>query len=870
MVCGPAGLLNALEVALGLPPVDGYGEIERLISYREALQAHLDRDPSAFYRRSFEVESLSSSRVLLRWRDELRLAGWGPDPVVGDPTPPSRLATFGVVEEAADREDAFRFGSAERMDRVLAALSEGLRSGIDSIVVVDPPESLPAKWRGLLDRLGARWEGELPVEPVAPAGSQLHALQSRLSGIERAAESAADGTVRIVEGRSEVDLARALAQHWCDRRNTGASALIASREGRNRLNGFLGQRDLPLVGARDDQSGGVLSQLLPLSLRLLWVPFDPQAWLEFLLHPAGPVPKGLRFRLARAINEVPGRNNDEWRQAIDRAREKAADDPVRASRIETAVSDWLALPEHPRDEGAPIDVVVGVASRLAGWMHSVGAAKQSDEPDLAFSYLLTARAIEGFARAITRLGRVTPQELERLVNLWLPEAEGGSPSPGELGGPKPFSSPVQILEPVSDLFWWQPSDSGVRRPPWTGEERNWLSSQGVHLVTAEALLEAEEQAGYRAVLQATDSITIFISTGEKGNRVAPIVTRIRAELDAGINEDAPASIHVEPVPVRPLPAPQRWWQFSDPSLLVPRRSESFSSLSKAIDSPYQWLLSYQARLESGALSGFGVGDDAIRRGTLLHELAGKLLDPDPAGGESQTEWVGMNQAELLAWIDRVWPAVLSECGAQYLLPGYEAARNGLIHTARQALWRLVEHLQKAGVRSVEVEKVVTGVPLGDGELNGRIDLVARSPEGTAVIDLKLGGRAKREAELIANRHLQLAVYGHLLRTTEGIEPHAAFFIFGNAALLTRTKAFFPDAFPVKRSNEEDDSEWSGCWEEFLQIWDWRKAQFASGLIEVTTGDTEPDRTPPLEHWAAPEGADAYNEFDALTGWPPTA
>ena len=869
LVCGPEGLLNTLEVTLGLPPVDGGTAIERLISYRETLQVQLERDPGAFYRRSFEVESLSTTRVFLRWRDELRLAGWDPK-LVSEDSKPSRLATFNAVEEASSNEDAFRLGPAERLDRVLSALSEGLRSGIESIVVVDPPGTLPAKWRELLDRLEARYDENLPVEPLAVAGSQLHVLQARLLRISAVSGSEADGTVRLIEGRSEVDLARAIAQRGLEQGNSGKSALIASPVGRNRLNEFLGQRDLPLLGAQEDQSGGVLSQLLPLSLRLLWGPFDPQAWLEFLLHPEGPVPRGLRFRLARAIDAMPGRNNEEWRRAIERTREKSADDPDWASRIERAMSDWLELPEYSREKGAPIDVVIGVASRLAGWMHSVGVAKRSDEPEVAPGWLFTARAIESFARAIGRLERLTPQELERLLSLWLSTAEGGSRLRGELGGPETFSSPAQILEPFPVLSWWEPSESGVRRSPWTTRERSWLAEHGVKLVSAEALLEAEEKAGHRAVLQATESITIFVSTGEKGNRAAPIVTRIRAELDSTVDEDAAAAIPGEAIPVRCLPEPRRWWQLSDPSLLIPRESESFSSLSKAIESPYQWLLNYQGRLETGALFGFGVGDNAIRRGTLLHELAGKLLGPNLETGKPQEDWTAMSQPALQAWIDQVWLSVLAECGAQYLLSGYEAARNSLLHTARQALWRLVEHLQKASVTSVEVEKVVKGVPLGDGELNGRIDLVVSSPEATAVIDLKLGGRAKREAELKDNRHLQLAVYGHLLRETEGIDPNISFFIFGNAALLTRTKTFFPDAFPVSRTNEDDDSEWLGCWEEFLQVWNWRKAQFQTGLIEVTTGDTEPDRTPPLEHWATPEGADTYNDFDALTGWPRTA
>lgn len=865
MICGPEGLLNALEVALGLPPLPGSSEIERLISYREALQEYLKNDPSAFYQRSFEAESFSSSRVLLRWRDELRLAGWAAELEAGEPSP-SRLTTFGAVERAASEEEAFLSGPAERIDRILTALKSGLRSGIDSISVVDPMASLPSKWRELLEALGAQYEEGMPDKPFAPPGSQLHFLQGRLLGIEGSGERAGDDTIRIVEGGSEVDLARAAAQNWTDSGSLLNAVLLVPPDGRSRLNEFLGQRDLSLVGGTEGNPGGVLSQLLPLSLRLLWGPFDPQAWLEFLLHPVGPVPRGLCFRLARAINEMPGRNNREWRRAIERAREKAADDTHQTARIETAISEWFDLPEYPREEGAPTEAVVDRVSRLARWMKSVGLAKQADDPEAAQSWLFTAHAVESFARAIGQLERVIPQDLDRLISLWLSGAERGARSLAELGGPVTLSSPGQVLEPVPDLYWWIPSASGVRRSPWTSGERNWLSSQGVNLVSAEALLEAEENAGYRAVLQATDSLTLFVPTGPEASRAAPIVTRILAELESSPTEEAISLIQVEPISVHPLPEPQRWWQLSDSSLLIPRESESFSSLSKAIYSPYQWLFSYQAQLEAGVLSGFGVDSDARRSGTLLHELAGKLLGPDPVSGEPQSVWAGMDQGAVLAWIEREWPAILAEWGAQFLLPGHEANRNRLLHTARQSLWRLVESLQSAGVTEVEVEKKVSGVPLGDGELNGRIDLVARSPKGIAVIDLKLGGKTMRETELKENRHLQLAVYGHLLRETEGIDPHTAFFIFRNFALLTRTKEFFPDAYPVSLANEGDASEWSGCWGEFLQVWDWRKSQFATGLIEVTTGDTEPDRTPPLEHWKAPDGADTYNDFDALTGW----
>jgi hypothetical protein len=234
------------------------------------------------------------------------------------------------------------------------------------------------------------------------------------------------------------------------------------------------------------------------------------------------------------------------------------------------------------------------------------------------------------------------------------------------------------------------------------------------------------------------------------------------------------------------------------------------------------------------------------------------------------DWRRLDQPTLQAWIERAWPLLLEDKAAHYVTPGFESARKSLLHTARSALWRLVQHLQEAGVTAVEVEKSLGAVPFVGGELSGRIDLIARSPGAVAVIDMKLGGRATRQAELSENLHLQLAVYGHLLKSVEGHDPFVAYFILGKGELLARSKTFFPGATSVSLKYPGDASEWQGCWREFEQIWQWRRGQMNRGLIEVTVAGTEPDSPPPLEHWVAPDGADRYNDFDALTGWPRTA
>lgn len=874
LVCGSQGLLNLLEVAVGLPPGDTVSDLERVLSYREAVGEFLRSNPEAFFARSFSVDSLSASRVLLRWRDELRLAGWSLE--VGDSDDvPGRLADLAGIEVGAPGDALFRAGIAERLDQIQALLAGGAQTGITRLAVIDPKESIPAKWGNLLEQLDAIFDPRIPTEPVAPEGSRLHLLQSRiLEGSDKGApldKNSSDQSVVIWQSFSEKTLARAAAQRWRKPSPGPRSMLVAQPDARSRLNDSFRQLDLPVVAARESSLSVALTQLLPLCLRLHWGPFDPHAWLEFLLHPVCPVSGSLRYSLARAIDRAPGRGNREWEKAIEQARERVQEDAARKEKLESAISSWIELPAYEREGGIPGEQVAATARQLATWLRSIGAAKKASMEKEASLWLSVAGKVESFARAVSSLPSVSHQELERLIATWLASAGEGSQEGGELGGPLPVAGPGQVLSPVENLIWWQPGPGGSYRRPWTRKESEWLSARGVNLITSQASLEAGEAATLRAILQAKESLSLFVTHGESGEQVSPVVTRIIAELGGQVVKDVSDQIETAPLPVTSLPSPQRWWKLSDPSLLLPREKESYSSISKLIYSPYQWVLNYRARLESGQIFDFGVGDNPIRRGTLLHDLAECLFAPDPAAGDAAVDWMSFDEPALQQWIDSVWTKLLDDRAAQYRLPGLESARNGLLHTGRQALWKLVRHFQEAGVTEVEVEKYIDEVDFVGGRLNGRIDLVARTPDAVAVVDLKLGGKSIRSLEVAENRHLQLAVYGHLLQATEGIDPHVAFFILGRGGtLLTRSKEFFPGSAPVSPRNAEDHSEWTGCWREFETIWQWRRSQLDVGRIEVTVTGTETDEVPPLEHWEAPEGADFYNDFDALTGWPRTA
>lgn len=79
-VVGPRGLLDILETQLGLTG-PSKAEAIRIAAYSTKLANALTRRPSAFFARSFEKDSWSTAERLLRWRDDLILAGWNGAPI---------------------------------------------------------------------------------------------------------------------------------------------------------------------------------------------------------------------------------------------------------------------------------------------------------------------------------------------------------------------------------------------------------------------------------------------------------------------------------------------------------------------------------------------------------------------------------------------------------------------------------------------------------------------------------------------------------------------------------------------------------------------------------------------------------------------
>jgi hypothetical protein len=211
-------------------------------------------------------------------------------------------------------------------------------------------------------------------------------------------------------------------------------------------------------------------------------------------------------------------------------------------------------------------------------------------------------------------------------------------------------------------------------------------------------------------------------------------------------------------------------------------------------------------------------------------------------------------------------------GANLLLPGAQSDAEQFRQQTQRVIWQLIEQLRAAEVTCVGADVRPKDAPFrNNARLNGHIDLVVkrRGMPSVAVIDLKLGGKKDRRSDLEKNTALQLAVYGYLLACESGGEwPRTAFFILGDGTMLAPTgDGFFPNAIGVGVKASPSGAQ--ACWNDFLKVWDWRRAQLDEGQIELPVAGAElaeTDPVPPDPRWATDVRAKRYDGYDALTGW----
>lgn len=880
VILGPFGLLNFLEIRLGLRGICE-GEPVRTTQYLRCLR--LADNGCRFYSKSLSVDELAVARELLGWRDTWIEAGWQGTAREGDS---AKLIDMAAVE--AHARDYLALGSADRLRNVLGALQD---NRLDDIVVevVGGREDLISTWREIFNLLSAFDHLPAPFRsnPTAIPDSDLALLQQAVLDHQQVCLQG-DGTVVFLTATDETLLARAVSQILHGTVNLDQSAWFKESLTTTVIDGgnaaaldmiFEGDGQ-PLTGSSTPSRWRPPLQVLPLSLSLLWSPLDPFRLLEFLTHPVGPLPRRVRSRLAQIVAEYPGIGGEHWQQAIvelvEKDKERAGGDNKAGETSALRIEQWLFAERFDPDEGAPVQRVAEQCGRVCRW--AAGQAEREGLiPSLRALYHAASAQASQAQRTLDDLAkagqeRIARLQLDRLIDQVTSLGSPVTSRSAELGHIHLSHSPGALIESRQRILWWNFSEPALPcKWPWSTAELGQLAANGAHLSSVDSSLQRLADFSTQPILAASRQLIFALPAKSCGEvpRPHPLWDRIAAltgktvptvdvgSLLKGSVRHKGLALTLSPMERHQLPQPVRWWQIRQPQLLPRRAKESFSSLQCFIESPYQWVLRYQASLNAGSLTRIENGNR--QKGNLFHRLFKMFFSA------KDFDWRQADRGSVVRWVSIRFDTLLAEEGANFLLPGRLREKQELIETAQRSAWSLVEFLRAAKVRTVEVEKPVDGSFTG-GDLSGFIDLLVTNEEGVeAVVDLKWSGAQYRRQELRENRMLQLAVYAYL-RKRQGRWPAQAFYMLSECRLLAQDAGFFPNAEVCSPGDENDHI--AALWLAFEKTWKWRRQQFDQGLIEVTVTGTAADGNPIPPEGRLPIGEhnDRFNEFGTLTGW----
>lgn len=338
-VVGPAGLVDALEVQLGLlgPPVP---KAVRIAAYLAKLRAAGD---SRFWSASFSKDPWSTAVQLLGWRDTLAAGGW-----TGAALGSVRLDDLAAAESAGAPMPA---GLADRLAALVTAVGVGPGLRLKKLRLLEPQARFAPAWRRLLNALqgvGVLLEDGV-AEPAAGPSTDLGRVQATLRG-EAPEALVGDGSFTLVEADTALMAAEAVAD-WLaagGQASLAGTVVLAPDGDTALLDHALAARGLPALGLSKPSPWRGALQVLPLAFAVAWRPFDPKALLNLLMLPRPPIGRFAAGRLARVLVAEPGLDGPAWVQAwedIAATLLESEDEPdpaVAACKVARQVEQWRA------------------------------------------------------------------------------------------------------------------------------------------------------------------------------------------------------------------------------------------------------------------------------------------------------------------------------------------------------------------------------------------------------------------------------------------------------------------------------------------------------------------------------------------------
>ncbi|WP_052594829.1 hypothetical protein [Aureispira sp. CCB-QB1] len=885
LCCNSNSLITYLEKHLGISYPERHDYL-RYEQYRQILTVHLELNPNAFYRASFEADNMATAIALLQRRDELLINGWD---FAYQKDMPTRLRTLVEIENLVQNGEptALFDGFAERFRRVLHFVNI-LPLPVDKIYLNEPLYLLPPHLQELLGTLQNTGIDLIELKhSIAKEAGDLQTFQKALlKEPYQRNQVKADGSLIIIQAKRETYAAEYWAKVFVENPSYRPVCLIPDKN--RTLDNTLVEEGLPSLGILSASIARPTLQILKLVSTFLWRPINPYKILEFVSLPNTPIHPALARGIAKIMAQKPGLFSGAWnamvRQFFDYYDEKIQENPENRAALEEEKEKaqeeyrfWFTRRRYDTTKAVPKSEVIDLYRYVSIWARKQedehkklieSLQKKLDSPSTPHNKIQEIErykedlqnglpALEGLriqSNNIVQVLEALPENDTHLSNLRLERLVRTINEPAairfrseEVGHLPYVYKGSAVVRPTEDVFWWNFVDiereTGFAR--WYRKERTYLEKEDVPIETPSEenlrLLWQRMQVVLRTQRRLILVMPQYIEGKEQlphplwGDLCAALgendLSRIIVNLDTQENIQFLGQFYTLPGFISLMPNvlghPKPYFYIPSDKNIQQTETESYSSLDSLLYYPYQWIFRYQVKFKKSSM--LSVVKDRILKGNIAHSVFEGLFNTIKT---SEKTW---SKEEVVEWVEGHISDLFEREGAVLLMYGQEAERIGLTNRIKQAAWALVFAIQENGWTIVDTELPISG-KVATQELKGVVDLVLQRKKGTsyekAIVDLKWGGATYRKEQLRNGEDLQLVIYSKLLERHEGW-AHTAYFIIESGKIIARNNIAFKNA-EVVAQDVDFRAVHQKIWDCIEKTYQWRMKQIAAGEIEVRT------------------------------------
>ena len=793
-VCGSNELLAELELRAGIAHLQ-LSEPERLVAYHDAIK---EKVGDTVFASSFATDEIGVSRQLLSWRDHLLMAGWNPQEYQFS----TKLRDLSRLESGVTLTS-----QASRWNDVYAYVKEHrLFDTGDCIEVHAAPEALPLVVRRTLDVLNE---------------------QGIVKYVHSDGNASSTPKLKVYQFRTRI-----AAYQWylsCPEALNDVNVTISTDN--CQLNDMAIALNKPLVNSRSVESNPQVLQLFKLGMSLFARPLNVYNLLSYLQVPGHPA-KGVAFQLARVLADEGG-VNDKWQEAIDNF--DFTNDEGKDEREKCLMYLSMVTKDYDPNE-IPVADVNDYANSLAHWCDLMIRSKHvSDERKEQLVVL--ASFCRSLVQTLKGKGTVSSEELLIAVDgIYQPQSF--THFKAQKDSPDFVSSITQLVDPTDNVCWLGCVGSSLPAYPYdflNDNEIKQLAEQGLTIPSKTTFYTRYRQMQSEALRKVRRQLTLVCweFDGNERQEEHPLLTELKSAHQADWAEiltlDEKPRLEEKTSEVVKLDIQPDYQLNAEQLCTLRRERESYSSIDKLIQYPFDYTLEYLLKLHEPAI---GQLDDLnTTKGNVAHFFIENLVDE--FGAEMPQRYKGLPDEEKDARID----SAIRQKGAILLLPEYKMEMKQFCAKLKESARVLAGVISRLGLQPVGCEVEMNVNLEGIGPFQAKADMVLQetsNPSHYVIFDFKWNEGQTYEKKLRENRAMQLEFYRQAATMYyRQQDPDArvvgtAYYLFPLCKLFTTS---FPASDHIVSVEVNADARNRVLFDELKNSYAYRRAELNAGRVE---------------------------------------